>query len=77
MQTGITKSTGVIVVVLLILLAGMPDAYGQRSRDEAPPLKERIFFAGNMGLQFGTYTNIQLAPAVGMWVLPRDRKSVV
>ena len=49
----------------------MGEASGQNSRGEAPPLRDRIFFTGNMGLQFGTYTNIQLAPAVGIWVLPR------
>jgi hypothetical protein len=44
---------------------------GQNLRKEVPPFRERLFFAGNMGLQFGTYTNIQMAPSVGLWVLPR------
>lgn len=39
--------------------------------DQRPPLRERLFFGGNFGLQFGDYTNIEVAPMVGFWVLPR------
>jgi hypothetical protein len=30
-----------------------------------------MFFGGSFGLQFGTLTNIQVSPVVGLWVLPR------
>lgn len=60
-----------ISVYLLFLLVFSVDLAGQSVREAPPPLRERIFFAGNMGLQFGTYTNIQFAPAVGIWLLPR------
>jgi len=39
--------------------------------DQRPPLRERMFFGGYFGLQFGDYTNIEVSPMVGVWVLPR------
>jgi hypothetical protein len=57
--------------LLLILASVTVNISGQYVKEEAPPLRERIFFAGNLGLQLGTYTNIQLAPSVGIWLLPR------
>ena len=44
---------------------------GQKSREAPPPLKERLFFGGNFGLQLGTITDIQVSPIIGLWVLPR------
>jgi hypothetical protein len=44
---------------------------GQRVQEEKPPLRERMFFGGTLGLQFGTYTNIQVVPIIGLWVRPR------
>jgi hypothetical protein len=45
--------------------------FGEDTRDQAPPFKERLFFGGNFGLMFGTLTDIQVSPVVGYWVLPR------
>jgi len=61
--------TGSLVIVLF--MSSFSDLKAQRERDEKPPLRERMFFGGNFGLQFGTITNIQIAPIVGVWVLPR------
>jgi hypothetical protein len=62
------------VVFVLVLIALLSDAYGQeqnRTKDEPPPLKERLFFGGSFGLQFGTVTDIQFSPVAGIWLLPR------
>jgi hypothetical protein len=45
--------------------------YDQKVKDEPPPFRERLFFGGNFGLQFGTITDIQVSPLIGLWVLPR------
>lgn len=45
--------------------------YDQSSGDETPPVKDRLFFGGSLGLMFGTITDIQVSPVIGFWVLPR------
>lgn len=68
----ITMEKKALVILLFVLFPVFHSpAAAQSRRGEAPPLRERIFFAGNLGLQLGTYTNIQLAPAAGIWLLPR------
>jgi hypothetical protein len=58
-------------IILIILNSSVASIDGQNVRQEVPPLRERMFFGGSFGLQFGTLTNIQVAPIVGLWVLPR------
>jgi hypothetical protein len=41
------------------------------AREEAPALKERIFYGGNFSLQLGEITNIEVSPVIGFWVRPR------
>lgn len=45
--------------------------YEQKATEDTPALKERLFYGGSVGLVFGTITDIQLSPVVGIWVLPR------
>ncbi len=59
------------LLVLLFAFPAFPYLYCQKTSGETPPLKERLFFGGSFGLQFGTYTDIQLAPVAGLWILPR------
>jgi hypothetical protein len=60
-----------ILVISIILIQFNSVINAQLTREEAPPLKERIFYGGSFGLQFGTLTDIQIAPVIGLWVLPR------
>jgi len=60
--------------IILMLIACLLNTYGQeqnRTREEPPPLKKRLFFGGSFGLQFGTITDIQFSPVAGIWLLPR------
>jgi hypothetical protein len=52
---------------------GLPGSIiiGQTGREEPPPIRERLFYGGNFGLQFGTITDVQISPVIGLWVLPR------
>jgi hypothetical protein len=61
--------TAIFTVMLIFASASM--TFGQKTREEPPPLRERLFFGGNFGLQFGTITNIQVSPIIGLWLLPR------
>jgi hypothetical protein len=60
-----------IIFLSFLHLMTVSDVYCQQLRDDTPPLRERIFFGGNFGLQFGTLTDIQISPVVGIWLLPR------
>ena len=69
----ITRNIAASLMVLLLFIS-QSEAYAQEQNkpaEEKPPLKERLFFGGNFGLQFGTITDIQFSPVVGMWILPR------
>src|SRR5690606_11081065 len=43
----------------------------ENAEEERPPVNQRLFFGGSFGLQFGTVTNIEVAPLAGIWLLPR------
>jgi hypothetical protein len=56
---------------ILLVLTSFSMISGQRKREEPPALRERLFYGGNFGLQFGSITDIQISPVVGIWVMPR------
>jgi len=60
-----------IRLTLAFLLVSFVSTYAQGRREEPPPLRERIFVGGSFGLQFGSYTSIEINPVVGIWLLPR------
>ena len=61
----------ITIFTFILLFASASLISGQKSREEPPPLKERLFYGGSFGLQFGTITDIQVSPVIGLWVLPR------
>jgi hypothetical protein len=58
-------------IQLAFALAISQALFAQDVVNETPPLSERIFVGGSFGLQFGSVTNIQVAPVLGVWLLPR------
>lgn len=58
-------------IILFIIFVSVSELYSQKSRSEPPPLKDRLFYGGSFGLQFGSVTDIQVSPIIGIWVLPR------
>lgn len=58
---------GLLIVLILVLSCSLLKAQWE----EKPPLRERLFFGGNFGLQFGTVTNIEISPLAGIYLTPR------
>jgi hypothetical protein len=59
------------LLLLILLFVSVSEVCGQQARKDTPPLKERLFYGGSFGLQFGTITDIEFSPIIGIWVLPR------
>jgi hypothetical protein len=69
--TTLRKNTRKEIFILLLLFTCSSVIYSQKVKEEVPPLRERMFFGGSFGLQFGSITDIQVSPVVGLWLLPR------
>jgi len=65
------KKTLTMILLLVATYAAAGQVSETRNSEERPPLKQRLFFGGSFGLQFGTVTNIEVAPLAGVWLLPR------
>lgn len=61
----------VISILFVLLFCSISGIYAQKERNEAPPIKDRLFYGGSFNLQFGTFTDIEVSPIIGLWVLPR------
>ncbi len=59
------------VSLMLVFIASFSVLCAQAVKKDIPPFKERLFYGGSIGLQFGTITDIQISPVVGLWLLPR------
>ncbi|BDD00047.1 hypothetical protein [Persicobacter psychrovividus] len=61
---------------ILFLLLTVPLSFAAFAQvnyvaEEKPPLKDRLFFGGNLGLSFGTITSIEVSPLVGVMINPK------
>jgi hypothetical protein len=70
-NTGLKRFLISTILIFMIFIVSYSIVYAQKTREAPPPLRERLFFGGNFGLQFGTITDIQVSPLIGIWVLPR------
>lgn len=68
---GATRIKLLASVLLISLISSYTALSAQKQGSDKPPLKERLFFGGSFGLQLGTYTDIDISPVIGLWVLPR------
>ncbi|HNQ13780.1 MAG TPA: hypothetical protein PKH65_10010 [Bacteroidia bacterium] len=55
----------ICIAFTLICIASTVPAQEKNSEKSKIPIKDRIYFGGNLGLQFGNYTLIELSPLVG------------
>ncbi len=65
------KKCLIIIAFLLMAIGAAGQEFGTRVPEQKPPVRQRLFFGGSFGLQFGTVTNIEVSPLVGIWLLPR------
>lgn len=60
-----------LIVLLIIVCLPVSKLIGQNSGPDVPSFRERLFYGGNFGLQFGSVTDISISPIIGYWLFPR------
>lgn len=65
------KKNLIIIICLMMTVSAAGQVEGSVVPGKRPPVRERLFFGGSFGLQFGTVTNIEVSPLAGIWLLPR------
>jgi hypothetical protein len=65
-----------LLSLALILTQNVANAQRDIDPEENPPLKERLYFGGNLGLQVGTVTRIDVSPLAGVMITPKFSSGV-
>lgn len=69
-----------LIIIIAIFIFSIPSSvycqYYENKKNEKEPFKEKLFFGGGLGLQFGTYTLIDVSPIVGYKVTPKIQPGV-
>lgn len=66
------SKNSLVVLALLGLFFVSAQAFAQREiYSDSIPFKDRLYFGGNLGLQFGTVTLVDVSPLVGVMVTPK------
>jgi hypothetical protein len=60
------KTKVLLFLFILLLTQSMKAQDYSTDRNDSLKLKDRIFFGGNLGLQFGGFTYIEIAPIMGL-----------
>ena len=68
MERGCKIKSGIILIVLFLLNANI---FAQSKVKEPKKFSDKIFFGGSVGMVFGTVTQIDIQPQVGLWVIPQ------
>lgn len=70
-RTEYRHKMGRLLLTGLIAIIFSTEGFSQTTIEGKPPIKDRLFFGGNIALQVGTATDVEILPVVGFWVLPR------
>ncbi len=56
-----------LILISIFFILQIPLSVGAQEQSPPPkPLKDRLFVGGNLGLQFGSYTYVEVAPLTGI-----------
>lgn len=55
---------------IFLFLLSFSDGYSQGAIEKKYRLSDKIFFGGGIGLQFGSYTGVDVSPMIGYRVFP-------
>lgn len=69
-ELGISRLAALLTFIIIFAVSS-PGTRLMAQNNSKPPLGQRLTYGGSFGLQFGTITNIEVSPLIGVWLLPR------